>query len=780
MSLRSNRLDPLGTVKAALAHALKTLGDLGDPQRPHPPPCNCAKALQELRESILEAIRNTQQILNSPDNTSASEGRLPCPYTNVNTSTSPPSSSISPSSSPATPPRSTSASAAARPESIHKRRSKTAPAHRESDVVAKRRRKHQDVGSRAEATVEHILNNDTPASDAATALGPGKNHQHAPVGTDNLHVPIDEPPTTDSLPRQSHPSIATSSGLLSQSSATTRSPTIAWEADANGVAVLKPSASQLKEFDVLLAYACTSTDAHVRSKGIFKISLPPEHNTSRHVPAQYKPCRMYESHAYPQGDIFHIKNRNGRKKFGPERPACDDFTSNSPPSSSAEEEVRKQDDRLRNNSLKGVYYATDMLAADEADRRARGLPAVSPIHPLAGDQLNKTTCAIQGIHSPYCYESDHKEGAPFLLHTEDFQLCSVNLLHQGRKIWICIFPDASNELEDKLRQVKPGGKSMLSCSQFIRHACIYISTAELEKWGIPYTIVDQRAGEIVVTLPSTYHQGFSLGYTKAEAVNYADKKWDPANTRNPCSRSCPKFAITHDDICIEKISENSESDQALGAEVKQAVTIQESISQCLASQSDGFQKLFTSSNSNLGDIQKVRVLELVLQCAWPEMPTNFIPERSASNITKQLQNIRAQGNFNAAQERVMLALLARAHRQLVQEIEAERVGVRRAKNRRHRNEKKTIHQKSSFAAGGRTKAAKTVASETMMEGSDMAPRVFQECLKDGCRLLTIAEQLEFGILISFPVRDVQSQDFHLSLTNAPSCLFLEQPITSSR
>jgi hypothetical protein len=394
--------------------------------------------------------------------------------------------------------------------------------------------------------------------------------------------------------------------------------------------------------------------------------------------------------------------------------------------------------------------------------------------------LSKTTCAIQGIHSPYCYESDHKEGAPFLLHTEDFQLCSVNLLHQGRKIWICVFPDASNELEDKLRQVKPGGMSLLSCSQFIRHACIYISTTELDKWGIPYTIVDQRAGEIVVTLPSTYHQGFSLGYTKAEAVNYADKRWDPGNTRNPCGRSCPKFAITQDDLCIERNNENWESDQALAAEMQQAVTIQESITQCLASQGDVFQRLFASSKSNLDGIQKVRVLELVLQCAWPEMPTNFIPERSASNITKQLHNIRAQANFNAAQERVMLALLAKAHRQLVQEIEAERVGVRKAKNRRHRNNKKETHQERSFAVGGRTKAAKTLASDTMMEGSNMAPRVFQECLKDGRRLLTIAEQLEFGILISFPVRDVQPQDFHLSLTNAPSCLFLEQPINSSR
>ncbi|CAI6101347.1 unnamed protein product [Clonostachys chloroleuca] len=33
----------------------------------------------------------------------------------------------------------------------------------------------------------------------------------------------------------------------------------------------------------------------------------------------------------------------------------------------------------------------------------------------------------------------------------------------------------------------------------------------------------QKAGEVLVTLPGTYHQGFTLGYTKAEAMNYADE-----------------------------------------------------------------------------------------------------------------------------------------------------------------------------------------------------------------------------------------------------------------
>ncbi|VUC35719.1 unnamed protein product [Clonostachys rosea] len=677
---RSNRQDPLlHTVRAVLARALQTIGDLGDPQRPHRPPCNCAQVLQELQENILEAIRDAQQIFDSPDNTSViSEERVPCPYADA--STSPPSSSTSRSSSPTTP-QYTSVSAAARSESIRKRRPKTTPVDSESDVAAKRRRKHQDLGSQAEDTEADVQTNDNPASDAATTLAPDNDLQDAPGATDNL--PIDQPPTSDPFRRQNDPPVATSSELLSQLPETIEPLAIAWEVDTHGVAVLKPTASQLKDFDILLTYAGTSTDPHVRSKGVFKISLPPEHHKCQHVPPQYKRCRVYESHVYPRTDIFHIKNRDKRRKFGPERPDGGGVTTASPPSSSVEEEIRKQDDRLRDNSLKGLYYATDLLVEDEADRRARGFPAVSPIHPLAGDQLSKTTRAIEGIHSPNRYESDHKEGSPFLLHTEDFQLCSVNLLHQGRKIWICVFPDASNELEDKSRQAKPGGKSLSSCSQFIRHACICIPTAELEKWGIPYTAVDQRAGEIVVTLPSTYHQGFSLGYTKAEAVNYADKKWDPGNTRNPCGRSC-----SHDQSPAAEVQQrtgeqedNTAEHQRHAYEKQQTVITQERI----ACQGEHFQRLYANSKSNLGDVQEVRVMELVLQCAWPEMPSNFIPEKGVSNIAKKIQSIREKLSFNTAQERVLLALLARAHHKLVQKIEAERLSVRKLNNRRDRN-----------------------------------------------------------------------------------------------
>ncbi len=65
------------------------------------------------------------------------------------------------------------------------------------------------------------------------------------------------------------------------------------------------------------------------------------------------------------------------------------------------------------------------------------------------------------------------------------------------------------------------------CGQCIRHRSLFVPPSVLDGWQIPYTVVDQRAPEVVVTMPRTYHSGFSTGYTPAEASNYADSGVDP-------------------------------------------------------------------------------------------------------------------------------------------------------------------------------------------------------------------------------------------------------------
>jgi jumonji domain-containing protein 2 len=71
----------------------------------------------------------------------------------------------------------------------------------------------------------------------------------------------------------------------------------------------------------------------------------------------------------------------------------------------------------------------------------------------------------------------------------------------------------------------------------MRHRAEFFFPEKLEKMGIPYRIVDQRPGETIVILPDAYHQGFSTGYTLAEAKNYAEMSWS-TNRYQACSASC--------------------------------------------------------------------------------------------------------------------------------------------------------------------------------------------------------------------------------------------------
>lgn len=50
--------------------------------------------------------------------------------------------------------------------------------------------------------------------------------------------------------------------------------------------------------------------------------------------------------------------------------------------------------------------------------------------------------------------------------------------------------------------------------------------AQLDTWNIPYHVVDQQAGQVVITLPQAYHQGFSPTSSMAEAVNFGARDWE--------------------------------------------------------------------------------------------------------------------------------------------------------------------------------------------------------------------------------------------------------------
>ncbi|KAL3291811.1 JmjC domain-containing histone demethylation protein 3D [Colletotrichum asianum] len=133
-----------------------------------------------------------------------------------------------------------------------------------------------------------------------------------------------------------------------------------------------------------------------------------------------------------------------------------------------------------------------------------------------------------GITAPYFYFA--KDGGTCTpMHIEDAGLPSVNMVRWGSpKTWLIIEPGSSRRFEEFAASRTLGGKTSggrrpshgrKTCSQFIRHANILFSQQTLDSWDIKYSIVVCKPGELIVTLPYTYHQAVNLGMNLAESTN---------------------------------------------------------------------------------------------------------------------------------------------------------------------------------------------------------------------------------------------------------------------
>ncbi|KAK0714202.1 JmjC domain, hydroxylase-domain-containing protein [Lasiosphaeria miniovina] len=297
------------------------------------------------------------------------------------------------------------------------------------------------------------------------------------------------------------------------------------------VLVLRPSVYQWQDFPAVLASA-RALDAE--KIGAFKVvvspelqlSLPPRDETT----SRPRPCRGYRVQAFPN-KTYQIEMPETRQVFRRTFPC----------SLPTLEAVQEHEALLNSeNGLDGVYYRTDVPAETSPQRTAAGLTEESIIWPLKGNMLSRTKCSIPGLHWPYAYESGPKFGASFSEHEEHYGLYSISHLHVGRKLWKVIPPSAAVAFIQKLKESNT--EIIWSCEQCVRHTAVFVPPSTLTDWGIPYTIIDQRASEVVVTMPRAYHSGFSTGYTLAEAVNYADADWTP-NGHVACLPSCPDNPI---------------------------------------------------------------------------------------------------------------------------------------------------------------------------------------------------------------------------------------------
>ena len=298
--------------------------------------------------------------------------------------------------------------------------------------------------------------------------------------------------------------------------------------------VLSPDMEQWLDFSTLLLFA---RECGANQVGAFKVRLSdqvlkhlgPCGAEEEAVPRPKKSCNGFRSKRLPN-KTFSVTTTNDSRVFRRSDPSPLPLL----------EAVQHQEYLLRKKQgLKGVFYRTDIPVQTPVERLTAGLPPRSAIWPLEGDMLRQTKQEIPGIHWPYGYESASEFGAMFALHNEDFNLHSVSHLHRGRKIWIMIPPASAEALEAKMRETDP---TIGHCGQCIRHRSLFVPTTLLDEWDIPYTVVDQRAPEVVVTMPRTYHSGFSAGYTLAEASNYADADWTPGGYV-ACPITCPDFPI---------------------------------------------------------------------------------------------------------------------------------------------------------------------------------------------------------------------------------------------
>ncbi|KAH6900024.1 JmjC domain, hydroxylase-domain-containing protein [Thelonectria olida] len=295
--------------------------------------------------------------------------------------------------------------------------------------------------------------------------------------------------------------------------------------DGHRILRLKPTLSQWDDFAAILAFA---RHRGADDDGCFKIILPsqlqealPEKTSPHKVPANaYRPTQSKKN------SFWRVNTVLSEGTFVSTEPGPEYNSS----ALEAFDDLRRMFHKNNRKQIRNVRYRVDVPAWTPEQRRAAGVPERSPIHPLKGDKLDYTRAIIPGIHTPYVYESGPHFGASFQIHAEDFRLVSLNHLYKGRKIWITVPSTAVDIAEEALGRKR-------GCSQFMRHRAEFFFPQKLDKLGIPYRIVDQRPGETIVILPDAYHEGFSTGYTIAEAKNYADGNWT-TDTYQPCEAKC--------------------------------------------------------------------------------------------------------------------------------------------------------------------------------------------------------------------------------------------------
>ena len=125
---------------------------------------------------------------------------------------------------------------------------------------------------------------------------------------------------------------------------------------------------------------------------------------------------------------------------------------------------------------------------------------------------------ISGLTIPWVYLG--MIFSTFCWHVEDLFLFSLNYMHYGSpKIWYSLPINQKEKMnsfiKEKYKLINPKNKNLID------KLTLLIDPLELEENGIEVNRTIQNPGEIILTLPNSFHAGFSTGFNIAEAVNFS-------------------------------------------------------------------------------------------------------------------------------------------------------------------------------------------------------------------------------------------------------------------
>eukprot|EP00960_Hanusia_phi_P007631 218258-Hanusia_phi.AAC.2 len=131
---------------------------------------------------------------------------------------------------------------------------------------------------------------------------------------------------------------------------------------------------------------------------------------------------------------------------------------------------------------------------------------------------------ISGVSAPWVYVG--MLFSTFCWHNEDNYLYSINYMHHGAgKTWYGVPGGEAEKFEQVFQSEVP--ELFEKDPKLLFKLCTMVSPKVFQEKGVRVYHTVQRPGEFIVTMPQSYHGGFSHGFNCNEAVNFAPADWLP-------------------------------------------------------------------------------------------------------------------------------------------------------------------------------------------------------------------------------------------------------------